>query len=181
MEGESTCGATRQGLDRLKDLAPENLADTTLDAPAAFGDLSDPQIDGEALIQDSPFSFTPLHLAAVDWNMWAEIAAEEEPPVPPEDCGSHPAGAIKLVYASTQRLPFWSDGGGNNIGVDYDPGPAGRVGQVISFGSDDCHNMAVLGESVTDFLHNVRRLLESGAQVHHLVDGMRTQMYGALE
>ena len=50
---------------------------------------------------------------------------------------STPEGAIRKKYFHYKWLPVLSDGSGNYIGVDLDPGPAGRKGQVIIFGRDE--------------------------------------------
>ena len=71
---------------------------------------------------------------------------------------SHPAGAIKLRYFNHGWLPIWEDGGGNFVGLDLDPGPSGRYGQVISYGRD-IHDMAVLADSLWDFLRVIQHVL----------------------
>lgn len=50
---------------------------------------------------------------------------------------SHPPGAIQKKYSLPGWLPLLSDSEGNHIGVDLDPGPSGKVGQVINFGRDE--------------------------------------------
>jgi cell wall assembly regulator SMI1 len=58
----------------------------------------------------------------------------------------------------------WVDvlaGSGNHIGLDFDPWPGGRVGQVILFGRDE-EVKAVLAESLGKFLDWIVGLLESG-------------------
>lgn len=159
-------------LQRLRELAPARLADTTLD------DVEDD--DSEKC---SPFGLVDLWAAADEWRMWAEIADDtaDDPVVPAEDMQSHPAGAIKLVYASKQRLPIWLDGSGNGIAVDFDPGPAGKVGQVICYGSDDCDDMAVFGDSVTAFLRNCRALFERDSNVSDLVAALRAHLHNLQE
>lgn len=43
---------------------------------------------------------------------------------------------IASAYMSPSFVPFLMDGGGNYLGVDLEPAPTGRVGQVVVFGSD---------------------------------------------
>lgn len=50
---------------------------------------------------------------------------------------STPEGAIRKKYFHYKWLPVLSDGSGNYIGVDLDPGPAGAKGQVIIFDRDE--------------------------------------------
>jgi cell wall assembly regulator SMI1 len=75
--------------------------------------------------------------------------------------GSWPEGAVDPAYINPAWLPLTRDGSGNSIGLDFDPWPAGRVGQVIIFGRDEDVKV-VLAESLGQFLEWVARLLESG-------------------
>ena len=54
-----------------------------------------------------------------------------------DECKSIPKNAIQLVYANRNWVPMFSDGGGNFLGLDFDPGPKGKAGQVINFGRDE--------------------------------------------
>jgi cell wall assembly regulator SMI1 len=54
-----------------------------------------------------------------------------------DECKSTPKNAIQLVYANRNWVPIFADGGGNFLGMDFDPGPKGKVGQVINFGRDE--------------------------------------------
>lgn len=72
-----------------------------------------------------------------------------------------PEDAIKLDYANPGWIPLTRDGGGNHLGVDLAPGPAGAAGQVISFGRDE-ELKCVLGPSWGDFLLSYAKFLESG-------------------
>lgn len=44
---------------------------------------------------------------------------------------------IKEVYASEKWVPFAYDWGGNFLGLDFDPGQNGKMGQIINFGRDE--------------------------------------------
>ena len=46
-------------------------------------------------------------------------------------------GKIREVYASEKWIPFAYDWGGNFLGLDFAPGPEGKMGQVINFGRDE--------------------------------------------
>ncbi len=52
-------------------------------------------------------------------------------------CKSTPKNAIQLVYANCKWVPLFSDGAGNFLGMDFDPGPKGKAGQIINFGRDE--------------------------------------------
>mgnify|MGYP006198197397 CR=1 FL=1 len=46
-------------------------------------------------------------------------------------------GAVDPAYINPRWIPLTHDGSGNHIGLDFDPWPGGRVGQVILFGRDE--------------------------------------------
>ena len=74
---------------------------------------------------------------------------------------SQPPNAIQKVYAHPSWIPLVRDWGGNNLGVDLAPGPAGKWGQVILFGRDyDCKY--VIARSWSAFLATVADDLNSG-------------------
>ena len=64
---------------------------------------------------------------------------------------SHRQGCVKAQYANPKWIAFATDGCGNNIGIDYDPGPSGTFGQIINFGSDQ-QEKYVLAESFGKFM-----------------------------
>ncbi|WP_293913376.1 SMI1/KNR4 family protein [Deinococcus sp.] len=94
------------------------------------------------------------------WNTWQDVAADwpEELDL---DAGSFPAGAIQQRYSTPGWLGFLEDWGGNYVGVDFNPGPAGTVGQVITFGRDE-EKKYVLANSLEDFLREYERRLSTG-------------------
>jgi len=75
---------------------------------------------------------------------------------------SYPEGAIALAYTIPGWIPLTQDGGGNHLGVDLAPGPAGTVGQVINFGRDE-ESKGVLASGWAEFLADFATFLESGA------------------
>ncbi|MCD0175488.1 SMI1/KNR4 family protein [Deinococcus sp. 14RED07] len=91
---------------------------------------------------------------------WAELAAACMTDLD-EDIVSHPPGAIRLLYATGDWLPFLHDGGGNHVALDMHPGPAGRVGQVVTTGRDEEHRF-VLAPDLDTFLREYLRRLEAG-------------------
>ncbi|WP_165569531.1 SMI1/KNR4 family protein [Corallincola luteus] len=77
-----------------------------------------------------------------------------------DSCTSHQEGKIKCEYANTKWLPLLGDWSGNFIGLDFDPGPEGKQGQVINFGRDEEHKY-VFADSLDEFMDLLDRLLES--------------------
>jgi len=69
-----------------------------------------------------------------------------------------PDGAIKRKYFHLKWLPLIGDYGGNFIGVDLDPGPVGKKGQVIVFGRDEL-DVYVVADSWEQFLD---RMIDGG-------------------
>lgn len=72
-----------------------------------------------------------------------------------------PEGAVDPAYSNAAWLPLTRDGSGNHIGLDFDPWPGGRIGQVIIFGRDEDVKV-VLAPSLGKFLEWIATLLESG-------------------
>lgn len=73
---------------------------------------------------------------------------------------SRPEGAIQLAYSHPGWIPLAKDYNGNNIAVDLSPGPRGRWGQVILFGTD-CDVKYVVAQSWASFLAQFVSDLES--------------------
>lgn len=63
---------------------------------------------------------------------------------------------IKKSYTK-ERVPFISDYGGNYIGIDYNPGKEGTVGQIINYGKDE-YKMTVLAYSFQDFINGLNTI-----------------------
>lgn len=99
-----------------------------------------------------------LRDVAVQWDQWDGYEAQEEMDV---FASSSPEGFVQPKYSTRGWIPLTHDGGGNHIGVDLDPGPAGTVGQVITFGADDDEHQ-VLAPSLTSYLEQVADLIASG-------------------
>jgi cell wall assembly regulator SMI1 len=98
------------------------------------------------------------------WELWNEILedmSESDMRSLDESQSSVAPGVVKERYANRLWVPFVHDWGGNHIGVDLDPGPNGRVGQVINFGRDE-EAKFVLGQTVDDFIDRIAAELEAG-------------------
>jgi cell wall assembly regulator SMI1 len=85
------------------------------------------------------FRFLSLSEAAKSLVDWAATRKQlgEDLKMLDRRSRSHPSGAIQKKYSLAGWLPLLSDWEGNHIGIDLDPGPDGKVGQVINFGRDE--------------------------------------------
>ena len=103
----------------------------------------------------------PLRDAASQWKAWIDVLADFGGDRYEIAGGAWPAGAVDPAYINPRWIPLTHDGSGNHIGLDFDPGSRGRVGQVLLFGRDE-DVKAVLAESLGNFLEWIADLLESG-------------------
>jgi cell wall assembly regulator SMI1 len=103
----------------------------------------------------------PLKRAAADLQQWRRTLdgfGGNHYAVPG---GAWPDGAVDPAYINPAWVPLTNDGSSNCIGLDFDPWPGGRVGQIIIFGRDEDVKV-VLAESLGKFLEWIAGLLESG-------------------
>jgi cell wall assembly regulator SMI1 len=103
----------------------------------------------------------PLKRAAQDWQQWRRTLAVFGGNRYPVPGGAWPEGAVDPAYTNPKWIPLTDDGSGGNIGLDFDPWPLGRIGQVILYGRDEDVKV-VLAESLGQFLGWIAQLLESG-------------------
>ena len=90
--------------------------------------------------------------AAQEWERWAEQLRDDPALVTDIEASAVPEGTVRAVYASDRWVPFASDGAGNHLAIDLDPGPDGTPGQVISFGVDEATRFLLeLGGNADDF------------------------------
>lgn len=102
-----------------------------------------------------------LQHAEAEWTGWVRTLAEFGGNRYAIPGAAWPKGAVDPAYINPAWLPLTSDGSGGHIGLDFDPWPNGRVGQVILFGRDEDVKV-VLAESLGQFLEWVAGLLEVG-------------------
>lgn len=103
----------------------------------------------------------PLEQAASEWKGWRRTLAGLGGNRYAVGGGAWPQGAVDPAYINPAWVPLTSDGSGGHIGLDFDPWPTGRIGQIILFGRDEDVKV-VLAESLGLFLGWVAGLLESG-------------------
>lgn len=103
----------------------------------------------------------PLRHAELEWKAWKAVLAGFGGNRYEIPGAGWPQGAVDPAYINPRWIPLTHDGSGNHIGLDFDPWPAGRIGQVIVFGRDE-DVKAVLAPSLGGFLGWIADLLESG-------------------
>ncbi len=103
----------------------------------------------------------PLKQAGTEWRNWKATLAEFGGNRYVVPGAAWPKDAVDPAYTNPRWIPLTADGSGNHIGLDFDPWPGGRIGQVILFGRDEDVKV-VLAESLGRFLAWVAELLESG-------------------
>jgi cell wall assembly regulator SMI1 len=102
-----------------------------------------------------------LSVAASEWLAWNRVLVDLKGDRYAIPGRSWPPGAVDPAYINPRRIPLTIDGSGNSIGVDFDPWPAGRMGQVILCGRDE-DVKTVLAPSLGAFLGWIADLLEGG-------------------
>jgi cell wall assembly regulator SMI1 len=105
--------------------------------------------------------FLPLAEAADEWRRWAGMIHDDPALLADIPVTSHPDGAVQTVYFSAAWMPFATDGAGNGLAVDLEPGPAGTPGQVVSFGADESVRR-VLAPSAEAFVDWCAEACDSG-------------------
>ena len=103
----------------------------------------------------------PLDAAGSQWRSWQRTLAQFDGNRYVIPAAAWPAGAVDPAYINPRWIPLTHDGSGNHVGLDLDPWPGGRVGQIILFGRDEDVKL-VLASSLGAFLEWIAGLLESG-------------------
>lgn len=67
-----------------------------------------------------------------------------------------PENSILAKAFDKKRLPFITDDSGNYIGIDYNPGKEGVIGQIINYGTDE-YNMRVFAYNFKDFIDGIKK------------------------
>jgi cell wall assembly regulator SMI1 len=76
-----------------------------------------------------------------------------------DEAEADPHPRVRSAWWSIRWIPIGSSGGGDLICVDLDPGPQGKVGQVILFYHDDGKRL-VIADSLAQWLGAIARDLE---------------------
>lgn len=101
-----------------------------------------------------------------EWRRWQEMWAEQDADARTElreFCTSVPPEAIRPEYVTRGWIPVFKEPlESNYIGTDLNPGPTGKIGQVINFGRDEDRKV-VIAWSLSDLLAFVAADVESGA------------------
>ena len=128
---------------------------TNLDFPSSLKpiyEVNNGQKDGTGLF--SGLEFLSINEIVRQWQSWNDTYQEELDGTlenMSESCTSFPPQAIKIAYSNPKWIPFSYDYSGNHIGIDLDPDVAGKVGQVINFGTDE-EDKVVIAENFEDDL-----------------------------
>ena len=86
---------------------------------------------------------------------------------------SVPEGAIRTVWISPGWVPFAHDHGSNHLGLDFNPGPKGTVGQIFNLGRSE-YDRFVLASGMGEFLTWLVSQFEEGNFVIEEEDEGRT-------
>lgn len=130
------------------------------------GDVRDLYLDHDGQSSVAPgllggMPFLTLASAMDDWRAWSSLADQDGPGA---DAVSFTVDAVRELYVNPGWFPLSDDFGGNNLGVDCDPGPAGTRGQLINFGRDE-ELKHVWAPSLSAFLTRIAERAESGRAV----------------
>jgi len=113
-------------------------------------------------------SLLPLADIPTQWNVWSDIMEDYGPEGMEENFDqcqtSLMPDKVKAMYANRKWIPFAVIWDSNYLGLDFDPGPEGRLGQVINFGREE-EQKAVLANSFEEFIEDFIEELESGGAV----------------
>jgi cell wall assembly regulator SMI1 len=116
--------------------------------------------------------FLSTEAIAREWKSWEAVRTKASPSLLYNaSYTSEPPSAIEEVYTSAGWIPLAKEPmEGNYVGLDFDPGPAGHVGQVINFGRDEDQKSVLVPGSVY-LLEWLADCYESGEIVISREDG----------
>lgn len=113
-------------------------------------------------------SLLPLSKILEQWRIWASIIAEYGPEQMKIDFDQYQTSLmpakVKAMYANNKWVPFAVIWDCNYLGLDFDPGPTGKSGQMINFGREE-EQKSVLADSFAEFVERYISELESGEVV----------------
>jgi cell wall assembly regulator SMI1 len=129
-EMKLNAGATDASMDSLE----EHLGQKLPQPVREFLAIHDGQ-SGHGLLFG--YEFLSVDKIRDQWDMWRSIDEDAMNADCAEFMQSDPIGFIKPMYTNRLWIPLSADGGGNHIGIDYDPDALGKFGQIINYGRDE--------------------------------------------
>jgi cell wall assembly regulator SMI1 len=105
--------------------------------------------------------FMPLEAVRDSWENWQATGQDQAEWDEASSVESFPTGAVQGASTTPGWLGFLADSRSNYVGLDVNPGPTGRPGQIITFGRDGTAHY-VLADSLDAFLCEYERRLSSG-------------------
>lgn len=130
----------------------------SIDLPESWSDLY-LRFNGEREV--SAGLFFGLSLLSLQDHLSIYASQRADAPYDRPSASSNPPEAIKFAWFNERWLPFAHDSGGSYLALDFDPGPAGSPGQVITMGSGES-TQSVVAQSFDVFLLDLTGLLEAG-------------------
>lgn len=126
------------------------------------------------------------HVAAV-WTSWAKLRQR----IGEKELAELGARAVTMIphvvkprFSSPLWIPLWADPiRANYIGLDFDPGPAGLVGQIINFGEEEtrlCQYGVSFDDLIGSLLYEVKDWGGWEPDVWH-TDGQDVPWFGKAE
>jgi cell wall assembly regulator SMI1 len=121
--------------------------------------------------------FLPTTQIAHAWTEWGDIRKSASPSLLYGACYvSEPPDAVEEIYANEGWIPVSQEPlEGNYVGMDMNPGPAGKIGQVISFGRDE-DEKRVLVAGLPELIEWLAKEFEAGhVMVERVKGGAKTR------
>lgn len=106
-----------------------------------------------------PFVLVPLNLL-LEWNQQNHPGYHDGPFDDAVIFDCTPAGHVRRVSSSSGWITFARDYGMNLAAVDLDPGPLGRIGQILTYGRDVWAPVEYVAASITDLLRRAIATLD---------------------
>ncbi|CCH40868.1 putative cell wall assembly regulator [Wickerhamomyces ciferrii] len=119
-----------------------------------------------------------------EMNVWKQVV-DENPDFEEMELETYPKGFVSPVYCDANNwIGLTTDGSGNSIGIDLNPGPQGKIGQVIVWGRDYMDERIVLFDTWSCFLEKVVKDLQNDKiykiedNAFEMLDGENDEIYG---
>ncbi|GGK44077.1 hypothetical protein GCM10008955_42330 [Deinococcus malanensis] len=142
--------AQTHDLDRVRALLPAPPPSAWESLYALHDGEGDHGIEGTLL----GLKFMPLH-DVLRWLLDMQMLIDQGFP---ENDGPNPDPRVSQHFPSLGLLPVFDDTTGNSLGIDLQPGPEGKAGQVVIFGADYDGAQYVCADLVDLFLLLLREV-----------------------